>query len=154
MDNSILVWAGLGLFTILFLVALVFSYKTWQVVHILALLAVYGAAIAFLIYASVSLKTNYVWKKLVHDLREKREAVEQEKQELLYGKELLTFAGVEDSELVLPAKLWRATYDQGLLLRGCTPGNFDGASIPINTVNAGAPAETAADGTPLPPPTV
>jgi hypothetical protein len=151
MDNSILVWAVVGLVTILLIVALVFSFKVWKVMHILSLLFVYGAAIAVCTYAAISLKTNAAWKQKVSEMRTRLEAAEKEKQELQYGKDLITFAEVEDSHLVLPAKLWQTTYDQGMLLRGCTPGSFDGTVVTLNTA-AAVPAPADGSAPPPPPP--
>ncbi|HND52671.1 MAG TPA: hypothetical protein PLV92_09755 [Pirellulaceae bacterium] len=49
------------LLSIFFIVTLVFSVKTWKWFHIFFGLCVYGAALTFICYAAMSLKTRTVW---------------------------------------------------------------------------------------------
>lgn len=149
-----LVLIGVVLLSIFFLVVLFLCAKTWKIMHIFAMFLVYGAAVAFCVFATISLKTNAAWKEKVAAMRAELAEQQKVKEELEVGK-LDTLATADDSQLVLPKELWRQTYNRGQVLRGCTPGNFDGTSVTVTTVAAADPAAVApADGSaaPAPPP--
>ncbi|MEQ8791646.1 MAG: hypothetical protein RIC55_35615 [Pirellulaceae bacterium] len=140
---------GVILISIFFLVVLFLSSKTWKIMHIFAMFLVYGASIAFLVFATISLRTNDAWKAKVKEMRATLEEQQKIKRELEVGK-LDTLATADDSQLVLPQQLWRTTYDQGQILRECTPGNFAG-NVTVTTVAASDAPVAADDGTALPP---
>jgi hypothetical protein len=135
---------GVILISLFFLVALFLCSKTWKIAHIFAMFLVFGASIAFLIFATISLKTHDAWETKVKEMRATLEEQQKIKRELEVGN-LDTLANAEDSQLVLPEQLWRQTYDAGQVLRGCTPGAFNG-NVSVNTLAAGAAAPTGGDG--------
>lgn len=139
MNEPVLWQAGIGVLTLFFFFLMYMFTKTWRWFHVTMMLFVYGAAIATVIYVSMTLKTHNAWRTLV---REQRALVEK----LAAERDKLTFGDITKREQdttpirELHARLSRSIIDRGRSWRGCTitNGPAPDGTVVLDTTGAGA----------------
>ncbi|ADB19368.1 hypothetical protein Psta_4727 [Pirellula staleyi DSM 6068] len=149
MDNAI-VFQGLGVILALFFIFLTYmNTKTWRWLHVTASFFVFGAAVAFVVYASLTLKTRNAWLEF-HDKTAAALDAELEKQELLAHGDPADILGKTPSVNSAREELARVLLDRGRVWRECTPTiNADGTATisttpPAAGIDPAAPAAAAA----------
>jgi len=65
MDNPMVWQVGIGVLTLVYFFLVYMFVKTWRWFHVTITFFVYGASIAFLVYAYIPLKTQTAWRKMV-----------------------------------------------------------------------------------------
>ncbi|MBC8357299.1 MAG: hypothetical protein H8E66_35465 [Planctomycetes bacterium] len=138
MDNPV-IYQALGALLVLFFFFLTYMFtKTWRWFHVVCTFFVFGASIAFTIYAAMSAKTHIAWRTMELKNRLAAEKAEAEFQTLMYGDQ--TQVVQEDPSIrTQNAKFARLIFDRGRVWRSCTPqGPPQGdGSIAISTVPPG-----------------
>ena len=138
MDLSTTTLILTGLVTIVFLVAVIFSYKTWKVYTILLVLLNFMAAVCFFYYAVRTLKTHKEWRETAAIYEAGLKRVEKENRELVEGTR------DADDKLVKAGIKWNKRWlhhlalTRGRVWEGCQPGTVDASTGAVAvTVPAG-----------------
>lgn len=132
---------GLVLACIIFLVVLILGIRTWRVIHLLAVLGVYSAAIPFVVYFAMQTKAFFAWKKVHYENLDKAEKIEREFEEAHYGKLESAVYGL-DTLIGARQAYSNETVGRGRVWRSCSAGmNGTSLTVQLPTVNdaAGAP---------------
>jgi hypothetical protein len=141
MDNATLMYIVIGLLFIFFVVMLVFSAKSWRVLHIITAFLVFAAAGALVFLTAATLRTHQEWRSAYNALTRKVEQRELDKQKLLVGVQGEadeTAVSIREAE----AELQRVIMDRGRVWRGVLPDvAADNITLTINTTPAAPPAE-------------
>src|SRR5687767_4135313 len=107
--------------------------KRWRIVHVMFTFLVFAASIAFVFFATVSLKTRVAWQK-AYVAREKELAKEQNDEELLkFGDLKKNVEKVEATIVGAKALVEQEHYDRGRIWNNCVPGRFDGRAVTVAT---------------------
>jgi hypothetical protein len=138
MDLSTTTLILTGLVTIIFLVTVILSFKTWKVYTILLVLLNFMAAVCFFYYAARTLKTHKEWRKTAAVYEAGLERLKKENRELVEGKR------DKDNKLVVAGIEWNNRWlhhlslVRGRVWEGCQPGTVDAATGAVSvTVPAG-----------------
>ncbi len=140
-----MMYVVIGLLSIFFIVLLVFSLKTWRVLHMLSVLFVFLAAGFFVWVSAATLRTQTAWRTEYNKLEDKIKTADKE-------IELLREGDKQDEDDPIgsvrqaKAALDRLLQDRPSLWRGCTPqlgGGTVRLTIPPQTVAAAEPADAA-----------
>lgn len=141
MDNATLMYVVVGLLFIFFVVMLVFSAKSWRVLHLITAFLVCVAAGALVFMTAATLRTHREWRSVYNALVKKVAEQEAEHQKLLVGE----LTKVESEVMSLrraEAELQRVMMDRGRVWRGAVPDvGADSITLSISTVPAAPPAE-------------
>lgn len=147
--NNPLVYQAIGVLLVLFFIfLLVMCWKTWRFTHVFFSFLVFAAAVTFLLFASMVLKTHAAWRSHYEAHVVALEKVRQENEKLLHG-DLDELEQSEDSIRSLRAELAMAVVDRGRVWRECRPvQQLTPNSFRVNTVPASLPpnAEPAPSG--------
>lgn len=136
-DNNVVIAQILAVVLFLFFCFVTYmNTKTWRATHVTFLFLTFSATLAFIVYASLSLKTRKTWQELEKNLTQQAEKEKQTYQTLLYGSDEIPKPqkdwGVADIRPVLQ----RETLDRGRVWRGVT--FVDAEAGPLNTATDGA----------------
>jgi hypothetical protein len=107
------------------------SYKSWKVLHIISAFMVFAAAIVFMIYAAMSLKTRTAWLEVNKKLEEQLEKAQQEEVKLLHG-DLTELVQTEPSIRSTRQEIFRVLLDRGRVWEHAVPA-ASGNSIVLTT---------------------
>ena len=152
MDNTTTMYIVIGLLTIFFIVLLIFSAKTWRILHMLSAFFVFVAAGFLVWFAAATLKTTSEWRRAVTVLTEKVALEEEKAQTLLDGTPRETRPAIPGSPFEefeyhpdgirdVRAALERTLLDRGRVWRKCTAVvNNPGAAVPSITLTIPATA--------------
>ena len=151
MSQYAIIFQVLGVLLALFFIFLTYmNTKTWRWLHVMMTFCVFGAAVAFCVYAAMTLKTRTNWLKYHDDLVAKIEG-KGEQDGLAKQLELVTRGDVKDVErktdsiASVKAEIARTILDRGRVWRqlAATP-NPDGtvalSMVPAADPNIPAPA--------------
>lgn len=145
MSDYAIIFQVLGALAALFFIFLTYmSTKTWRWLHVTATFFVFGATVAFCVYAAMTLKTRTAWIKL-HDSLEKQLATTQEELQKVSRGDLKDVEDKTPSVLSLREELARMAIDRGRVWRNCQPqidqrGVINLRTSPIEDPAAPAPA--------------
>ena len=155
MEPNVLMYIVIGLLSIFFIVLLIFSIKTWRVLHLLSAFMVFVSALFLVWFSAAALKTNSNWRKAVERYNEKVATEEAKAVALVEGtraeddrpnipkSQFDQIEYVDDSIRDVRAALERMLVDRGRVWRGCTPV-VNNAGQPNVTVTLTVPATEAA----------
>ena len=135
MDSSIILYIVLGLISIFFIVASIFSGKTWQVLHVLIVAAVFVAAMFAMFLCAATFKTNDTFRTEYEAFKKELDQVETEIGKLREGYAQMDSGEVvraEDSVRSLKAELSRVLYDRGRVWPNCFVDGFGQNSVTLN----------------------
>jgi hypothetical protein len=144
MDNPMVWQVGIGVLTLVYFFLVYMFVKTWRWFHVTITFFVYGASIAFLVYASITLKTHNAWRKMVVAQEKQVAQLKEERAKYLNG-DLRRIVQEEPTLRDLQSGLNLVNVDVGRIWRGCQPGPAgpDG-TVTVSTVPPGvAEAEAA-----------
>lgn len=132
---------GLVLLSIMFLVFVILSAKTWHWLHIVSCFLAYAMTVTAIVFLALTTKTVNSWKKVSQDNEAKVAQIESEIEQLTVGdEEDLTFS--ETSLVSLRNSLERETYGRGRVWRECRQ---TGIGQGWSTVNISTVPSWAAD---------
>ncbi len=144
MDNPVLYQVGIGVLTLSFFFLMYMFTRTWRWLHVTLMFFVYCAAVAFFVYAGMSLKTQAAWGELHSELTERAAKAKAEHERLLYGdRTALVSEDIPVREL--RARLARTTLDRGRVWTGCKPAGPPAADGSI-TLSITAPVAPPGEG--------
>ena len=161
MDSTTSLYIVLALVGIFFIFCVIFSAKTWKILHLLMSVFVLFGAVGFLVLTTATLKTHNSWRTIYNDTQAQLEDVHHENALMQDGIYRLASGEVERTENSIQERtldLRRQMLDRGRVWRNCVPGNFDGNSVVVSTAQwgdggctgslgaAGAELEPVADG--------
>lgn len=128
MDNSGLIVQILAVVLILFLCFVTYmNTKTWRATHVTFLFLVFGASLAFAVYASLILKTRKAWLQKVETLTADLETKSKEADVKLNGQPVVPKAKLDEFGLRdYKSALHREIIDRGRVWRGLI---FQGAEL-------------------------
>jgi len=136
-----------GVLGVFFIVAMIFSAKTWRWHHLTALFFVFVFSIGFMYLAARSLKARGDWLKVYEANKKKLKEVTALKHELSKGKS--TDIDPEPSVRSEKARLHRVLLSRGRIWRNCTEGNnAPAAGLPFHTVTLTTRPDAAGNPTP------
>lgn len=142
MDNP-LIFQMLGVLLALFVCFLTYmNTKVWRATHVTFAFLVFVAAAAFMIYASLALKTHAVWKKEAQRL-EAALTVETEKRDSLTDGKLAEYPQTTPTIFGVTSEVHRVILDRGRVWRGCAIAAADANSVTLNTAAPPAGADPA-----------
>jgi hypothetical protein len=155
MSQYAIIFQVLGVLLALFFIFLTYmNTKTWRWLHVMMTFCVFAAAVAFCIYAAMTLKTRTAWLKyhddLVAKIEGKGDQIGLAKQlELVTRGDIKDVEGKLDSIATLKAEIARTILDRGRVWRrlGSTP-NADGTVV----LSMVPPADPNVPAPPAPPP--
>ena len=143
MDNP-LIFQMLGVLLALFVCFLTYmNTKVWRATHVTFACLVFVAAAAFMIYASLALKTHAVWKKEAQRL-DAALLVETDKRDLLRDGKLAEFPQTSPTIFGVTSEVHRVIIDRGRVWRGCALAAADASSFTLNTAAPPVGADPAA----------
>lgn len=143
MDNNTLIFQILGVLAALFFCFLTYmNTRVWRATHVTFAFLVFCATIAFVIYASMSLKTRSVWMKKAAELEVQLEKQTLENVELAEGKRN-EIQPTTKSIRSLHQEIAASVVDRGRVWRNCTLAAA-GADFTLNTVPPADPNAPAA----------
>ena len=147
MDNTTTMYIVIGLLAVFFLVFLIFSAKTWRVLHMLSAFFVFVSAGFLVWFAAATLKTTTTWRHAVTELTTKVAAEEEATRKLIEGTRtedtrpaipgspFEEIEHIEDSIQDVRAALERTLLDRGRVWRRTTAVvNNPGAEVPQITI--------------------
>ncbi len=108
-----------GLLVIFHIFLLVMCWKTWRIAHILFSFCVFGAAVTFIIFAALVLKTHASWRSLYVKYDKAVAKADADKERMLFG-DPAAVEQKEDSIRTLQAQLTNVVLHRGRIWRGCT----------------------------------
>ncbi len=123
-----------GLLVIFHIFLLVMCWKTWRIAHILFSFCAFGAAVTFIIFAALVLKTHASWRSLYVKYDQAVAKAEADKERMLFG-DPVAVEQKEDSVRTLQARLTNVVLHRGRIWRGCTlkePGTLRVSTLPAN----------------------
>lgn len=141
MDNATLMYIVIGLLFIFFVVLLVFSAKSWRILHLITAFLVFVAAAVLVFFTAATLRTQQEWRSVYNGLVKKVAQQEADHQKLLTG----VLTDVKSNEVSLDqaeAALERVLIDRGRVWRGVT-AEAAGDTITLTINAAPPPAEEA-----------
>lgn len=143
MDNPMVWQVGIGVLTLFYFFLVYMFVKTWRWFHVTITFFVYGASIAFLVYAAMIVKTHDAWRKVVVAQEKQVAQLKEERSRYLNGD----LRRVEQEQATLrdlQSALNLVNVDVGRVWRGCqpAPAGPDG-TVTVSTVPPGV-AEAAA----------
>lgn len=131
-----IIFQVLGVLLALFFIFLTYmNTKTWRWVHVTFTFFVFGATIAFLVYAAMTLRTRLAWQDY-HDDLEKKVATATEQVELLTQGDPKDLENKTPSVASLSADLARAISDRGRVWRGLVATGAPDASGALTLTTA------------------
>ncbi len=143
MDNATTMYIVIGLLFIFFVVLLVFSAKSWRVLHLITAFLVFIAGGMLLWFTAATLRTHEEWRTAYNALTKKVAEQEAEQQKLLVGAQTAAERG-EASVRQAQANLRRVLVDRGRVWRNLEP-EVAADSITLNVVTVPAPPAAAGD---------
>ena len=108
-----------GLLVIFHIFLLVMCWKTWRIAHILFSFCAFGAAVTFIIFAALVLKTHASWRSLYVKYDKAVAKADADKERMLFG-DPVAVEQKEDSIRTLQAQLTNVVLHRGRIWRGCT----------------------------------
>lgn len=131
-----MVYAIFGVLVIFYIGLLVMCWKTWRVTHIISTFFVYAAAVTFVVFAALVLKTQANWHALYVKYDKAVANAEKERERLLKG-DPLTLDQKADTVRSLTARLDNVKLRRGRVWRTCTyAGAVDAETLKINMATA------------------
>lgn len=117
-------------------------YKTWNIFHVIASFFTFAAAIVFVVFAALVLKTHQEWRQAYNRTLAALQAAQAQEKLLLEGDP--NGANPEDKRSVLSLKseLRQVLSDRGRVWPECTP-RIDAAGLVVNVVPASTPTPPA-----------
>lgn len=132
---GILFILGLVLLSIMFLVFVILSAKTWHWLHVVSCLFAYAMTVTAVVYLSLTAKTVNAWKAVAEENERKVEEIQASlESETLGNLEDLTYS--KNSLISLRNTLERETYGRGRVWRECRQTNIGQgwSTVQISTV--------------------
>ena len=131
----------LAVLTLFFLVMAGFSVKTWPWLNVVAIVFVFGAAVAYAGMLSLVTKTNNHWRAKVNKETERFDRITMEVEVEKFGDPASLRS--PNSIYHLTNRLKRASIGKGSVYRGCSPGAFADGTIDVSFPATGSEAADA-----------